>query len=504
METEMQVDRISDLPIPILHHILSFLPTRDVVRTCVLSKHWHSTSSSFPILEFDIYDFRSYRRGGYYNNPIKDEEFLRWVDARVERLCETTDTNILRLKVWVGLLDPRIIRAIERAMERNVEELDLAFLSLLGDDNIKHQHILYSARSVVVYKLEGINLSLPDLLRGCPLLQELHLRDCYLLQETNIVNDDANNLKTLVFKKCHGISDLVIRVPNLESFAYPGGFICAIHLDLAQTSSLKSVNLGDISISEEWLENLIRGCPKLEFLKLYCNYRWERIAICHQRLKTLKLYGCTINSPWSLIIKIDTPELLRFTYNGPTMPFYMFNYSASLKATLNLIRREKDDATWFANLRKMLQWFSGCVTLQLIIPSDVFYPEELIFGMDIRDNSIPLMYGLKNLEIQFPICRPRSHVPFIELIDTYLWLCPHLETLKITSDEETEEVAMFKFEREHRNIPLCCAEHPGECWKFSGKKVTLASYVGRESDKQWLLSTCISHYGDTGRFVGPL
>nr|GMC72849.1 putative F-box/LRR-repeat protein At5g02930 [Ipomoea batatas] len=496
MEAEM-VDRISDLPIPILHHILSFLPTREVVRTCVLSKHWFSTSSSFPILEFDIYDVRSYRRGSY-NNPIKDEEFLRWVDARVERLCETTHTNILRLKVRVDLLDPRIIRAIERAMERNVEELDLAFVSLYGD-YFKHKHILYSVRSVVVYKLKGINLNLPDLLRGCPLLQELHLRDCFLLQETTIVNNDANNLKTLVFKKCicmHRDNLVIIRAPNLESLAYTGGSFCAIHIDFAQTSSLKSVNLSHISISEEWLENLIRGCPKLEFLKLYCNNRLERIAICHQRLKTLKLYGCTSNSLGSLIIKIDTPELLHFRYNGPAMPFYMFNYSASLKATLNLFRHEEDDATWFANLRKMLQWFSGCVTLQLIIPFDVFYPQELIFGMDIRDNSIPLMYGLKNLEIQFPICRPTSHVPFIELIDTYLWLCPHLETLKITS-EETEEVAMFKFEREHRNILLCCAEHPGECWKFSGKKVTLASYVGRESDKQWLLSTCISHYGDT-------
>nr|GMC76943.1 F-box/LRR-repeat protein At2g42730-like isoform X1 [Ipomoea batatas] len=454
------VDRISDLPIPILHHILSFLPTRDVVRTCVLSKHWHSTSSSFPILEFDIYDFRSH---GDSNNPIKNEAFLRWVDARVQRLYETTDTNILRLKVMVDLLDPRIFRAIERAIERNVQELHLAFHLLYG--SFKHQNMLYySARSVVVYKLGGIDLHLPDLLRGCPLVQELNLRSC-LLQETTIVND-ANNLKTLVFKTCHGMLDFVIRAPNLESFAYTGGSFCAIHL--AQPSSLKNVRLGHF-ISDQWLENLIRGCPKLEFLKINCS-GLERIAICHQRLKSLKLYDCTSNSG---LIKIDTPELLHFTYNGPPMPFYMFNYSASLKATLNFLRHEEDDATWFANLRKMLQCFSECETLQL---APDFYLEDLIFEVDIRDNSIPFVYGLKNLEIQIPICLPRSRpVPFIELIDTYLWLCPHLETLKIAS-EDTEE-AVFKFEREHR-----------KCWKFSVKKVTLVSYVGRKTDKKWLLS----------------
>nr|GMC72850.1 F-box/LRR-repeat protein At2g42730-like isoform X1 [Ipomoea batatas] len=460
------VDRISDLPIPILHHILSFLPTRDVVRTCVLSKHWHSTSSSFPILEFDIYDFRSH---GDSNNPIKNEAFLRWVDARVERLYETTDTNILRLKVMVDLLDPRIFRAIERAIERNVEELHLAFHLLYG--SLKHQNMLYySARSVVVYKLGGIDLNLLDLLRGCPLVQELNLRSC-LLQETTIVND-ANNLKTLVFKNCHGMRDFVIRSPNLESFAYTGGSFCAIHL--AQPSSLKSVRLGHF-ISDQWLQNLIRGCPKLEFLKINCS-GLERIAICHQRLMSLKLYDCTSNS--SGLIKIDTPELLHFAYNGTTMPFYMFNYSASLKATLKLFRYEEDDAPWFANLRKMLQWFSECETLQL---APDFYPEDLIFGMDIRDNSIPFVYGLKNLEIQIPFCWPRSPVPFIELIDTYLWLCPHLETLKIASEDTEVEEAAFK-------VNMCCAEHPAECWKFSMKKVTLVSYVSRKTDKKLLLS----------------
>nr|GMC76941.1 F-box/LRR-repeat protein At3g26922-like [Ipomoea batatas] len=468
MEAEM-VDRISDLPIPILHHILSFLPTREVVRTCVLSKHWHSTSSSFPILEFDIYDVRSYRRGSY-NNPIKDEEFLRWVDARVQRLYET-NTSIVSLTVAVDLLDPRIFRAIERAVERNVEELDLDFDLLNG--RFQHQNMLYySARSVVVYKLGGIDLHLPDLLRGCPLLQELNLRSC-LLQETTIVND-ANNLKTLVFKSCRGMRDFVIRAPNLESFAYSGGSPCAIHL--AQTSSLKNLRLcGHIFISEQWLENLIRGCPNLEFLKIYCN-GWERMAIRHQRLKTLKLHDWTSGG----FIKIDTPELLHFTYHGTTKPFYTFNYSASLKATLNLFRYEEDDAPWFASLRKMLGWFSQCETLQL---APHFSPEDLIFGMDIRDNSIPLVYGLKNLEIQF---RTRRQVPFIELIDTYLWLCPHLETLKIACKDAEE--AAFKFEREHRNMALCCAEHPGECWKFSVKKVTLTSYVGRNTDKKSLLS----------------
>jgi hypothetical protein len=34
-------DRISGLPDELLHRIMSFLPARDAVRTCVLSPRWH-------------------------------------------------------------------------------------------------------------------------------------------------------------------------------------------------------------------------------------------------------------------------------------------------------------------------------------------------------------------------------------------------------------------------------------------------------------------------------
>ncbi|EEF28376.1 conserved hypothetical protein [Ricinus communis] len=46
------VDRISELPEHIIHHILSSLLADDVVRTGALSKFWQSLCSSFPISDF--------------------------------------------------------------------------------------------------------------------------------------------------------------------------------------------------------------------------------------------------------------------------------------------------------------------------------------------------------------------------------------------------------------------------------------------------------------------
>ncbi|WJX30864.1 hypothetical protein P8452_19357 [Trifolium repens] len=51
-------DRISDLPDPILCHILSFLPTKQAATTCVLSKRWKPVWLSVLALDFDDKTFK--------------------------------------------------------------------------------------------------------------------------------------------------------------------------------------------------------------------------------------------------------------------------------------------------------------------------------------------------------------------------------------------------------------------------------------------------------------
>ena len=45
-------DRISSLPDPLLTHILSFLPTKEAVHTCILAKRWIKVWASLPVLIF--------------------------------------------------------------------------------------------------------------------------------------------------------------------------------------------------------------------------------------------------------------------------------------------------------------------------------------------------------------------------------------------------------------------------------------------------------------------
>ncbi|KAF3582166.1 hypothetical protein Bca4012_033299 [Brassica carinata] len=50
----MNEDRISELPEALLLHILSYVPTKDVIATSVLSKRWRSLWKMVPKLEFEF------------------------------------------------------------------------------------------------------------------------------------------------------------------------------------------------------------------------------------------------------------------------------------------------------------------------------------------------------------------------------------------------------------------------------------------------------------------
>ncbi|CAO2038096.1 unnamed protein product [Urochloa humidicola] len=57
-------DRISSLLDEMLDHVISFLPARDAMRTCMLSPRWHHLCVSVQLLNFDTMGFTSQRSSG--------------------------------------------------------------------------------------------------------------------------------------------------------------------------------------------------------------------------------------------------------------------------------------------------------------------------------------------------------------------------------------------------------------------------------------------------------
>jgi hypothetical protein len=69
---------LSNLPEEVLRHILSFLSTKDDVRTSLLSKRWEYLWASIPNLDFEKYE------------PAKRTHLMNFVE-KVLCLCDSSD-----------------------------------------------------------------------------------------------------------------------------------------------------------------------------------------------------------------------------------------------------------------------------------------------------------------------------------------------------------------------------------------------------------------------------
>lgn len=72
------VDIVSSLLDEILVHVLSFLSTKQAVRTCLLSKRWRNIWASVPVLKFDVYEFYDFSNRGEWRRRC-DDQFVRFM-----------------------------------------------------------------------------------------------------------------------------------------------------------------------------------------------------------------------------------------------------------------------------------------------------------------------------------------------------------------------------------------------------------------------------------------
>ncbi|XP_052208632.1 F-box/LRR-repeat protein At3g59190-like isoform X2 [Diospyros lotus] len=192
-------DKISNLPDCVLHHILSFLPTKDTVATSILSTRWKDLWTSVPNIDFDdSLLYSSEVNGGY---PLEVNCFMNFVErVLLLRNC-SADVKKFRLSCRVCFDASRIHAWISAAIKHKVQELDLCLFvekpftlphcvfygESLTSLKIEMNCVLELSTCISFPKLKTLYLALvtfPDddsiqkLLSSCQVLQELSILDC--------------------------------------------------------------------------------------------------------------------------------------------------------------------------------------------------------------------------------------------------------------------------------------------------------------------------------------
>lgn len=302
------IDRISNLPESILHHIFSLVEdTLDVITASAVSRKWRYIWLSMPSLTFSTFhkiwsDKRKTLSSHKVNEEFKD--FVNWVlmsqnsSITVQSFClcgyihESDDYTLYR---WMSVL-----------ADRKLQELGLMVFS---DGPVELPHFLVSCESLVYFKFifglhevlklpssagfVGLNMlclmnvklldcvSFRTFISNCPVLEHLNLLAC-VFSDMKILDIASVSLKSLVIDNSYpdpggdGLRNCELKVtcPGLVSFYYNSPL--AKDFLLQDLNSLEDIFLSIDSLTEYGVVNdchhimhkVFKGISNITVLKL--------------------------------------------------------------------------------------------------------------------------------------------------------------------------------------------------------------------------------------------
>ncbi|CAN1836922.1 Putative F-box/LRR-repeat protein At5g02930 [Linum perenne] len=259
------VDRLSDLPDCILHHILSFLDTKSSVQTSILSRRWRSLWKYVDVLTF--------RKNSFCFNC----DFERYVDKVLSLRCDGSRVCKVRTDLKGEELFDRVMKY---AASHGVQEL---FISsrLVGSYVVRTVCLCYQSLKVLELNRILVEENVVELWSCLELLESLTLARCPLNFDCCFTYGDvfANfpRLETLKLDRCfHSIGigtsvlkvtgskllDLEIVFPEFDSLQIVGPQLQSLSLKIGPSfsttipevskSNLPSLNRANIKLLGKW------------------------------------------------------------------------------------------------------------------------------------------------------------------------------------------------------------------------------------------------------------
>lgn len=248
-------DRISQLPDHIIHQIMASVRCKkDVARTSVLSKRWRDIWTSFCNLVFDQRNIHTHERnlGGVAGGNLQED-----VNRKIEMFRNYVDTTL------------------QSRIDQNVY-LEKFTLHMTYYNHEQAGHVDRWLGTAIDRNITDLDLHLP-----------IRRRRCYSLPQKVFA---AKNLTSLRVYGCRLETCSDINLPQLQK-------LC----------------LGELSLDEQIISNLISSCPSIEdFRLIYCSGLKTFQVSDLPKLKRVDLHFCRGLKKVELL----TPSLETFWFHG--------------------------------------------------------------------------------------------------------------------------------------------------------------------------------------------
>ncbi|KAF3443841.1 hypothetical protein FNV43_RR13531 [Rhamnella rubrinervis] len=404
------VDRISRLPDPLLHCILSSLPTIYVVRTSILAKRWRRVWISIPVLYFE--EFNNVTFQGTVKNIRR--RFFKFVDNFL--LCRkvgnqfSRDTLVMtRFKLDMhyhsGIrITKKIDDWLKFAVGGNVEELDLR---IKPSYKTRYYQIPYStvlnSRSLTLLRLKHMKLEILFPV-SLPSLKALYFKN---------VEFDDETLQNLI-SGCPIIEDLHL---SMKSYSSISG------VNFAACGTLRTLSLSSVKFTGEWLEDQISRLPLVERLTLD-----DCIGLGHFSIHSISLKSLVIDIYDTIEATFSTPNLVRFRYNFHEESIISIDAPKLLEAIIDFQLYIYTYGTWYYDLIRFLSNLSYLKKMTLSTYSE----QVIIIPENVRNICRSPLPDLKHMKVKIS---KRDYAlnktSELKLRDALLWCAPSVETLEI-------------------------------------------------------------------------
>lgn len=248
-------DGISALPDSLITQILLNLPTKDSVKTSVLSKRWRNLWLNVPGLELHSNDFPSFSKAAIMNFTDRFLEFNR--GTRLEKFkIKYDECNVYLFG---------ISELIATAINRGAQHLDVDTLGCPVTKDFMPLDI-YKSKTLVSLKLVNVGMPNPEFVFSLPCLKIMHLEDILYSKDDPLIMEKLISgcpvLEDLTVCRVFGDNVPVLRVRSqtLKRFCVrfgpgtrPGGVEYAVEID---APGLKYMNYRDDQSDRVMAKNL--------------------------------------------------------------------------------------------------------------------------------------------------------------------------------------------------------------------------------------------------------